>query len=176
MAEWIRSGVVGMTRRKRSSSQAPERPLITLPRARDTYAVFDAHAFRNAMNVLIARSREPFTVLVFRPATPDTTLRLADIVVGQLRAGSGDLAGHLESAVAVMLYGTDREGALRFRDRVAEAWRQIGAGELFVDTAEHPLEEQHTINLLTTDWSAESWMPLVAAEGGRAQAPEHPAS
>lgn len=160
MAQWIRSGVGA--RRKRSSSQNGERPLITLPRAHDTYVVFDAHAFRNAMNVLIARSREPFTVLVIRSAMPDTTLRLADVVVGQLRAGSGDLAGYLESAVAVMLHGTGREGALRFRERVQTVWDQLGGGNLRFEIAEYPREEQRALGLLTKDWSSENWMTLTA--------------
>lgn len=155
MAQWMRSEVVGTARRKRSASQTGERPIITLPRASDTYVVFDAHAFRNAMNVLIARARDPFTVLVIRPGTPDTTLRLADVVVGQLRAGSGDLAGYLEGAVAVMLHCTQREGALRFRDRVRDAWRRLGGGELFTEVAEYPLEEQRAIDLLTADWGAD---------------------
>jgi hypothetical protein len=158
MAQSMRSGVG--TRRKRSSSPNAERPLITLPRAHGTYVVFDAHAFRNAMNVLIARVRDPFTVLVIRSAIPDTTLRLADVVVGQLRAGSGDLAGYLESAVAVMLHGTGREGAIRFRDRVRQVWEELGGGELFVDIAEYPREEQRAIGLLTRDWSVENWMTL----------------
>jgi hypothetical protein len=151
--QWMRGGVVGTTRRRRASTPESERPLITLPRARDSYVIFDAHAFRNAMNVLMARARDPFTVLVMRPARPDTTLWLAELVIDQLRVGTGDLAGYLESAVAVVLHGASREGALRFRDRVRDAWRRSGAGELFVEMAEHPGEEQRTIGLLTTDWS-----------------------
>jgi hypothetical protein len=130
-----------------------------LPRARDSYVLFDAHAFRNAMNVLIAHAREPFTVLIIRSHVPDTTLRLSEVVLGQLRARSGDLAGHLESAVAVALNGTGRDGANRFRDRVGDDWRQLGGGELHVEVAEYPREEQRALDLLTTDWSAESWIP-----------------
>lgn len=160
MKEWIRSGTVETTRRKRSSPNSNERPLITMPRAQDSYAVLDAHAFRNAMNVLLARARYPFTVLIIRPAMADTTLSLANVVVGQLRAGSGDLAGHLESAIAVMLHATDREGALRFGERLRESWRSVGGGELYIEVAEYPLEEQRTIDLLTADWSAESWLGM----------------
>jgi hypothetical protein len=127
--------------------------------------VFDAHAFRNAMNVLIARARDPFTVLVMRPVMPDTSLRLAEVVVSQLRAGSGDLAGYLESAVGVMLYGTRRDGALNFRDRVREIWRRLGGGELFIEMAEYPLEEQRAIGLLTADWSDDRWMSLTSSDG-----------
>jgi hypothetical protein len=137
-----------------------------LPRARGSYVVFDAHAFRNAMNVLVARARDPFTVLIMRSALPDTTLRLSEVALGQLRAESGDLAGHLESAVAVVLHGTGREGAVRFRDRVLNDWRQLGGGELHVELAEYPREEQRAIDLLTADWSAESWMPYPTDHSG----------
>jgi hypothetical protein len=170
MGQWMKGGFVGTTRRKRPSRQLSEDPLITLPRARGTYVVFDAHAFRNAMNVLIARSQEPFTVLIMRPIVADATLRLADVVVGQLRAGTGDLAGYLEAAVAVMLHGAGRDGALRFRERAREAWRQLGGGELLVDMAEYPREEQRAIELLTTDWSAESW----SVSGGEVSAETQP--
>lgn len=155
MTQRMRGGVVGTARRRSSSTPESERPLVTLPRSRDSYVIFDAHAFRNAMNVLIARARDPFTVLVMQPARPDTTLWLAELVIDQLRAGSGDLAGYLESAVAVVLRGTTREGALPFMDRVRDAWRRSGAGELFVEMAEYPWEEQRTIGLLTTDWSSD---------------------
>lgn len=165
MAYLMRSGVVGTARRRTSSAQAGERPLITLPRGRDSYVVLDAHAFRNAMNVLIARAHGPFSVLVIRPAVPGGTLRLAQIVVDQLRGGSGDLAGYLESAVGVMLHGAGREGATRFRDRVRDAWQRAGGGELIVEIAEYPLEEQRTIDLLTADWSSESWMSFVVDSG-----------
>ena len=157
MGQWMRGGVVGTARRKQSSRQVSEDPLITLPRASGTYVVFDGHAFRNAMNVLVARARNPFTVLIIRPTDRDSTLRLADVVVGQLRAGSGDLAGYLESAVAVMLHGAARDGALRFRERVREIWRRLAGGELSIAMAEYPLEEQRALGLLTTDWSDTSW-------------------
>lgn len=153
MAEWTRGGFVGATRRRRTSRQPGEDPLITLPRAHGTYVVFDAHAFRNAMNVLIARARDPFTVLILRSPLPDTTLRLAEVAVGELRAGSGDLAGCLESAVAVVLNDSRSDGARRYHDRVRQAWQRIGGGDLLVEMAEHPREEQRAIELLTADWS-----------------------
>ena len=165
MGQWMRSGVGGTTAQKRSSRRSSEDPLVTLPRANGAYVVFDAHAFRNAMNVIVSRARDPFTVIVLRPALPNTTLRLAQVVVGQLRAGSGDLVGYLESAVAVMLHSASRDGALRFRDRLREIWRELGGRELLIEMAEYPTEEQRAINLLTMDWSGDEWPAGAAADG-----------
>lgn len=157
MGQWTRGGVSGTTGRKRSSRRCSEDPLVTLPRANGTYVVFDAHAFRNAMNVIVSRAQDPFTVIIIRPALPNTTLRLAQLVLGQLRAGSGDLVGYVESAVAVMLHSASRDGALRFRDRLREIWRELGGGELLIEMAEYPREEQRAIDLLTADWSGDAW-------------------
>src|SRR5256885_12481970 len=61
MSQLARSGVIGIARRKRPSSQVVERPLVTQPRADGTgFILLDSHAFRNAMNVLIARVRSVF--------------------------------------------------------------------------------------------------------------------
>jgi hypothetical protein len=168
MSQWIRGTAVSPARRRRSKTRAGEHPLITLPRAHNSYVAFDAHAFRNAMNVLVARSPVPFTVLILRPTVPDATLGLAEVVLSELRAGSGDLAGCLESAVGVALHG-GREGAHRFLDRVCDRWHQLGGGELLVEMAEYPLEEQRAVGLLTTDWSAESWLPFVTDESATPQ-------
>lgn len=159
MGRWMESGVVGVARRRAPVSQGGEPPLIMLPRGRESYLLLDAHAFRNAMNVLIAGAYGPFTVLVIRPLVPGNTLRLADIILDQLRAGSGDLAGFLEGAVGVALLGTDRGGAERYCERVRNAWRRAGWEDLLIDIAEYPREEQSAIDLLTTDWSAMPWMP-----------------
>jgi hypothetical protein len=157
MGQWMRNGVGALARRRQVG--APQ-PLVTLPRGRDRYVLLDAHAFRNAMNVLVAGARTPFTVLVIRPTLPNTTSRLADLVLDQIRAGSGDLAGFLEAVVAVTVQGT-RQGALRLCERLRDDWRRLDGGDLRIDVAEHPLEEQRAIDLLTADWSEERWMPVV---------------
>lgn len=167
MTQPTRTGVFGTARRRRSRPQTGEHPLITLPRSRDSYVPFDAHAFRNAMNVLVARAREPFTVVVIKPALPDATSGLAEVIVSQLRAGSGDLAGHLESAIAVVLQAAGRDGGLRFLGRLRDIWPKFGGGELCVEIAEHPEEEQRVIELLTSDWSAETSVALADRDAAR---------
>lgn len=166
MAQVMRSGIVSVARRKASSSNGTERPLVTLPRGHDSYVLLDGHAFRNAMNVLIARATTPFTVLVIRPLASGATLHLADLLVRHLRAPTGDLAGYMEAAIAVALQDTKRQGALAFSERLRDAWHRTGRGELLIELAEYPREEQRAIELLTTDWSPEAWMPLVIDEGG----------
>ncbi|HEX4469079.1 MAG TPA: hypothetical protein VH080_06070 [Gemmatimonadaceae bacterium] len=160
--QWARSGVIGTARRRISSAQRAEtRPLITQPLLASGYSLLDGHAFRNAMNVLIARERSVFTILVMRPERDGATLALGETILRQSRSASGDLVGYLEAAIAVALHCTDHVGAVGFADRVREQWRRAGLGELLIDIAEHPFAEQRVIELLTADWSAARWMPAV---------------
>ena len=160
--QWAHSGVMGTARRRNSSAQRAEtKPLITQPRVASGYSLLDGHAFRNAMNVLIARERSVFTILVIRPERDGVTLALGETILTQSRSVSGDLVGYLEAAIAVALHCTDHVGAVGFADRVREQWRRAGLGELLIDIAEHPFAEQRVIELLTADWSAARWMPAV---------------
>jgi hypothetical protein len=160
-----RSGVIGIARRRISGVQrADPRPLITQPRVASGYTLLDGHAFRNAMNVLIARERVVFTILVLRPERLGASLALGETIMRQLRGASGDLVGYLDAAIAVALRGSDHVGAVAFADRVRDQWRRAGHGELFIEIAEHPFAEQRVIELLTADWSASQWMPVVIDE------------
>lgn len=164
MSQWAgtRSGVIGIARRRTSSvERAEQTPLITQPRLASGYSLLDGHAFRNAMNVLIARERTVFTILVIRPEGHGASLALGETILRELRGASGDLVGYLDAAIAVALRGSDHVGAVAFADRVRDQWRRAGNGELFMEIAEHPLAEQRVIELLTADWSASQWMPVV---------------
>jgi hypothetical protein len=164
-----RSGVIGIARRRISSAQSTDAgPLVTQPCSHTSgYTLLDAHAFRNAMNVLIARERHVFTILVIRPEQLGSTLALGETILRQSRGTWGDLVGYLEGAVGVALRRTDHVGAVSFADRARDDWRRAGNGELLVDIAEHPFAEQRVIELLTADWSAASWMPAVIEESDR---------
>jgi len=158
-----RSAVIGIARRRVASTPTTDLgPLVTQP-GNDVsgYSLLDGHAFRNAMNVLIARERSNFTILVIRPEQLGSTLALGETILRQLRGPSGDLVGYLDAAVAVALRRTDHVGAVAFADRVRDDWRRAGNGELLVDIAEHPFAEQRVIELLTADWSAASWNPAI---------------
>lgn len=166
MSMWARSAVVGVGRRKAIAVPSTDAPIITQPRGLESgYALLDAHAFRNAMNVLVSRAGTVFTVLVIRPELLGLTLSLGETILRQLRGSSGDLVGYLDGAIAVTLHRTDHVGAVAFADRVRDEWRRAGEGELLIDIAEHPLAEQRVIELLTADWSASSWIPLVIEDG-----------
>jgi hypothetical protein len=145
-----------------SSAPTDPGPLVKQP-GNDVsgYTLLDGHAFRNAMNVLIARERSTFTILVIRPEQLGSTLALGETILRQLRGASGDLVGYLEAAVAVALRRTDHVGAVAFADRVRDEWRRAGHGELRIDIAEHPFAEQRVIELLTADWSAATWIPVI---------------
>ena len=162
--QWARSGVIGIARRRMSSAQSTDvgPPLVTQPRgSASEYTLLDGHAFRNAMNVLIARERSIFTILVIRPERHGSSLALGETILLQLRGAAGDLVGYLEEAIAVALRRSDHVGAVAFADRVRDEWRRSGNGELHVDIAEHPCAEQRVIELLTTDWSAMPWLPAI---------------
>ena len=165
MSKWMQSGVIGVARRRETSREA-DGPIITQPRAagRD-YVLLDGHAFRNAMNVLIARAREPFAVLILRTQQRDSTLALGETIMRGLRGSSGDLVGYLDAAIAVALQATDHLGALAFVDRVRDEWRRMGRGELEIEIAEHPFAEARVIELLTTDWSVPAWHAPVIDDG-----------
>jgi hypothetical protein len=165
MSKWARSGVMGVGRRRPQAAQSMDLPLITQPRGIGAgYVLLDGHAFRNAMNVLIARPGTVFTILVIRPERLGATLALGETILRQLRGSAGDLVGYLEGAVAVALYCTDHVGAVSFADRVRDEWRRGGHGELFIDIAEHPFAEQRVIELLTADWSPTAWMPPIVID------------
>jgi len=171
MSKWAQSGVIGIARRRIANRQQAEGPIITQPRASDRdYVLLDGHAFRNAMNVLIARAREPFTVLILRTQQRDWTLALGETIMRQLRGASGDLVGYLDAAIAVALHATDHVGAVAFADRVRDEWRRRGRGELEIEIAEHPLAESRVIELLTTDWSVPVWSTALIDDGGQLSA------
>ena len=157
-----RSGVIGIARRRAASATTDAGPLVTQPGDDASgYTLLDGHAFRNAMNVLIARERATFAILVIRPEQLGSTLALGETILQQLRGASGDLVGYLDAAVAVALRHTDHVGAVAFADRVRDEWRRAGHGELLVDIAEHPFAEQRVIELVTADWSAATWIPVI---------------
>ena|SRR5438105_888925 len=164
-----RSGVIGIARRRMPRTQPMDTgPLITQPRGLTSdYALLDAHGFRNAMNVLIARERSSFTILLIRPEVHGATLALGETILRQLRGSAGDLVGYLEGAVAVALRRTDHVGAVAFSDRVRDEWRRAGHGELLIDIAEHPFAGHRVIELLTADWSSSDWMPVVIDDSGQ---------
>ena len=166
MSKWAQSGVIGIARRRMPDRAVAEGPLITQPRAGARgYVLLDGHAFRNAMHVLIARSREPFTIVILRTRQRDSTLALGETIMRQLRGASGDLVGFLDPAIAVALNGTDHVGAMSFADRVRDEWRRLGRGELEVEIAEHPFAQGRVIELLTTDWSLAIWRTAAIADG-----------
>ena len=164
MSRWTQSGVIGIARRKTHGGQQIDGPLVIQPRdIRSDFVLLDSHAFRNAMNVLIARARSVFSILVIRPEQLGSSLALGETILKQLRGSSGDLVGYMDGAIAVALHGTDHVGAVAFSDRVRDAWRRRGNGELFVEIAEHPYAEHRVIELLTTDWS-DAWHPVVIGD------------
>ena len=150
-----------------------QEPLITQPRGNGKgYDLFDAHAFRNAVNAHLAGDRAPFfTLVVLKPTAPGATLRLGEVLLRALRVESGDLAGYLEGAVAVYLHAARRRDAGPFVERVKEEWRRTGLGDLAVEVATHPVEEHRVIDLLSADWADVAVGMLAPDENGGSLGP-----
>ena len=137
-------------------------PLLVQPRGESgAYALLDAHAFRNAVCAYLTDERAPvFALVILKPATPDTLSPLGEAVLGTLRAERGDLAGCLEGALAVFVRTGQRSEVAPFIERVRQEWRHSGGGNLAIELATHPAEEDRIIDLLATDWAETDLQPL----------------
>ena len=141
---------------RRSSTEGARPPLLTQPRAGTHgagYELLDAHAFRNAICAYLAEGRDQeFTLVVLKPDSPTTTVRLGELVLNTVRASSGDLAGKLEGALAVLLRTSRPPEVIPFVERVNVAWHRLGGPPLTVEIAGHPAEELRIADLLSADW------------------------
>src|SRR5688500_4103996 len=113
--------------------------------------VLDEPAFREAVNAQIASDGLSFfTVLRLTPLgqrgqpTADDRARierLAKVAHDRTRADGGDLVARCSDAVTVYLHSARRKDIGPFVERVKEAWRSAGEGELEVVTAAYPANE-----------------------------------
>ena len=141
---------------RRSSAEGDRPPLVTQPRGGRQgagYELLDAHAFRNAVCAYLATDcDQEFTLVVLKPDSPATTIRLGEVVLNTVRASRGDLAGRLEGALAVLLRTSRPPEVTPFVERVNMAWRRIGGKRLTIEIAGHPDEEHRIADLLSADW------------------------
>ena len=113
--------------------------------------VLDEPAFREAVNSQIASDGLSFfTVLRLtprgergQPAQDDCARieRLATIAHTRMRSDGGDLVARCGDAVTVYLHSARRKDIGPFVERVKEAWRSAGEGELEIATAAYPANE-----------------------------------
>lgn len=113
--------------------------------------VLDEPAFRDAVNAQISSDGLSFfTVLRLtpldgrgRPAAGDRARveRLAKLAYERMRSDGGDLVAQCDDAVAVYLHSARRKDVSPFVERVKEAWRAAGEGEIEVATAAYPANE-----------------------------------
>jgi KaiC/GvpD/RAD55 family RecA-like ATPase/DNA-binding NarL/FixJ family response regulator len=128
-----------------------EVPLVSQPQADGRVSAFDMHDFRNAITQHLAQDRAPFFTLVrLRLPHGDKSApqELAAAVMRALRLEGGDLAGVLDDGVAIYLHSARRKDVAPFVERVREEWLRSGGGELEVDLAAYPAEEDRIQSLL----------------------------
>lgn len=113
--------------------------------------VLDEPAFRGAVDAQIASDGLAFFT-VLRLTLPDARgrgdagdrarlERLAKLAHGRMRADGGDLVAQCADAVTVYLHSARRKDVGPFVERVKEAWRAAGEGEIDVATASYPANE-----------------------------------
>ena len=120
--------------------------------------VLDEPTFREAINSQIASDGLSFfTVLRLtplgqrgHPAVDDCARieRLARLTHARMRADGGDLVARCGDAVTVYLHSARRKDIGPFVERVKEAWRAAGEGELEVATAAYPANESELESVL----------------------------
>lgn len=148
--------IEGLLQRGRSAAVVQPDPLLSLPS--NGTGVFDEQAFRNAVQAQIQSDGLAFfTVLRLTPsaagqesgpADASRAQRLATIAQTCVRADGGDLVGIGEGGVTIYLHSARRKDVGPFVERVREAWRAAGEGELDVATAAYPANEAELHSLL----------------------------
>lgn len=120
--------------------------------------VLDEPAFRDAVHAqLSSDGLSYFTVLRLTPLDSRGRAdagdcarleRLAKIAHGRMRIDGGDLVAQCGDAVTVYLHSARRKDVGPFVERVKEAWRAAGEGEIDVATAAYPANEAELHALL----------------------------
>ena len=141
--------VEALVQRGRSTAVvSPDLVFPTLESA-DGTGVLDETAFRGAVLSQLGRDALAFFTLVqLAPSTADEAAELATLARDQIRSDGGDLVGRVDGSVTVYLSSARRKDVDPFVDRVREAWRKAGHGELEVSTAAHPSEEAEMQGML----------------------------
>ena len=144
----VESAIERGHRRKMPEAEI-EVPVVTHPLADGRAEPLSRDEFRRAVNAHLAGDRAPFFTLVTIAARDggDNT-ELATEVLRAIRLESGDLVGSDARGVSVYLHSARRKDVAPFMERVRERWRRAGHGELTIDVAAWPLDEQRVTHVL----------------------------
>jgi KaiC/GvpD/RAD55 family RecA-like ATPase len=139
------------TRRAVDISESGEPPELPAQPMRDGERVaFDAAGFNAAILEIVAEDpRAVFTVAVITPP-PGLLGPLAGVALRTVRAVNGDLVAMTEDQVMIYLHGTGRKHAPYFIERLRENWKNVGAGEIVVDTLGYPADQDRIRTQLNT--------------------------
>ena len=133
-----------IVRRGRSQARAldVDVPVVMQPMHGTSYTALDAKGFRQAVQAHVTGDRVPyFTVATFRP-TRGQPHALAELAMKTMRVDGGDLAGVADDCVTVYLHSARRKDVPPFVERLRDEWRRSGMGELDVETATYPGDEE----------------------------------
>lgn len=117
--------------------------------ANGTLTPLDEGGFRGAVQAHLRGDRIPFfTIVTMRPLNGGNVSKLTDVALGTIRVDGGDLAGVVDGRVALYLHSARQKDLRSFLTRLREEWRQAGHGELELDAASYPADEQRVEALL----------------------------
>lgn len=127
-----------------------EVPIVAQRGADGAVEPFDEPTFINAVRTHIEKDRVPFFTLVTLRPTAGSPRRLAGIAVKSMRVDGGDLSGIADDEVMVYLHSIRRKDVTPFVERVREEWRKAGHGEIDVEVASYPSDENRIRSLVDT--------------------------
>lgn len=136
--------VESLVQRGRSSAVVTPEPAFVSPDSADGSGILDEDAFRDAVHSQMSADIPAFfTLLRLSPAVggPSAAAELGVVARQQIRGDSGDMVGRVNGSVEVYLYSARRKDVDPYVQRVREAWRAAGYGEIEVATASYPSEE-----------------------------------
>jgi KaiC/GvpD/RAD55 family RecA-like ATPase/DNA-binding NarL/FixJ family response regulator len=128
--------------------QVPDEPLVLQPNEGGELRPLDEIEFGRALGEHLAREHAPFfTIVTVTPRTAPVDA-LARVALQTVRADAGDLVGMDGTRAFVFLQSARRRDVEPFVARVQERARQSGLGELDVDTATCPGDEERIRDLM----------------------------
>ena len=133
----------------------PEALVVTQPGEADRPEPLDNGGFLNAIRTHITLDRLPFfTLVTLTPSRPAKLRELCDLSLKSMRVDGGDLAGIADDSVMLYLHSARRKDVSPFVERLKEEWRRAGNGDLEVDVAAFPTDEERIRSLVEMTASA----------------------
>lgn len=131
-----------------AGAPVPEQALVLQPTDGGVLQPLDESGFRRALEEHLAREHAPFFTIVSLKPESGAVPSLAAVALHSIRADGGDLVGIDGDRVLVFLQSARRKDVDPFVARVQERARQGSLGEIAVDTATCPGDEERIRQLV----------------------------